>query len=69
MERKMIIIPGLGDIRLKLEKTDIVVVSVPEEMRLKFKEKYPDGVIGNIVDYIDEKRLGQVLTKLMESLQ
>ncbi len=69
MKRKMIIIPGFGHIRLKLEKANIVVVSVPKEIESKFKEKYPDRVIGKVYDYIDGKRLGRLLTQLIKSLE
>jgi hypothetical protein len=69
MESKIIIIPGFGSIRLKLEKTKLIATSIPEEIRAKFKKQYPDGVIGNVLDYINEKRLGEVLTKMIKSLQ
>ncbi|MGA2774932.1 MAG: hypothetical protein ABSE81_02585 [Candidatus Omnitrophota bacterium] len=69
MEKRMVFIPNFGFIRLKLEKTNIVATEVPKELEGKFKEKYPDGIIGDIHDWAADERFGQVLTRVIESLR
>lgn len=61
-------ITGIGRIGLKLEKGDIIIASLPEKIESKFKKKYPDGVIGNFSDYIDEKKLSRVVMQAIKSL-
>lgn len=69
MNEKTIRIGGFGTVRLVLKKRRIVVASIPEDKLRKFKELYPDGVVGDALDFVDLKRLGKVLKDLVKSLQ
>lgn len=68
MERKMII-TNIGTISLKLEKAKLIVTEVPKENEAKFREKYPDGIIGDFSDYYIPNKFAEVFTEFIKSIQ
>lgn len=65
MGKKFIIQP-YGSITVDLVKNKIKVISVESKLENKLKKKCPDKIIGNAVDYLDDKKLSKLLTTIFQ---
>lgn len=65
---KKFIIKPHGSISVDLVEGKIKVISLPSKFNNKFQEKYPNGIIGDPSDYIDDKKLLKLVRKIFNFL-